>query len=140
MLILMVFMETVAIESMGGKTFGFSGGRADIWSPPEDIYLEMLSQALVDNELVEDEITLLETFRGAYGISDEIHQRLLNLAMQEPVYSDNIKTYNLTLETALNDGIITPDEEAMLVTLRESLGISDRQHANLLAKFRDSIK
>ena len=28
----------VAIESMGGKTFGFSGGRADIWSPPEDIY------------------------------------------------------------------------------------------------------
>ena len=100
----------------------------------------MLSQALVDNELVEDEITLLETFRGAYGISDEAHQKLLNLAMQEPVYSDNIKTYNLTLETALNDGIITPDEEAMLVTLRQSLGISDRQHANLLAKFRDSIK
>ena len=100
----------------------------------------MLSQALVDNELVEDEITLLETFRGAYGISDEIHQKLLNLAMQEPVYSDNIKTYNLTLETALNDGIITSDEEAMLATLRESLGISDRQHANLLAKFRDSIK
>ena len=60
--------------------------------------------------------------------------------MQEPVYSDNIKTYNLTLETALNDGIITSDEEAMLATLRESLGISDRQHANLLAKFRDSIK
>jgi len=110
------------------------------FSPPEDIYLEMLSQALVDNELVEDEITLLETFRGAYGISDEAHQKLLNLAMQEPVYSDNIKTYNLTLETALNDGIITPDEEAMLVTLRQSLGISDRQHANLLAKFRDSIK
>ena len=110
------------------------------FSPPEDIYLEMLSQALVDNELVEDEITLLETFRGAYGISDEIHQKLLNLAMQEPVYSDSIKTYNLTLETALTDGIITSDEEAMLATLRESLGISDRQHANLLAKFRDSIK
>ena len=110
------------------------------FSPPEDIYLEMLSQALVDNELVEDEITLLETFRGAYGISDDIHQKLLNLAMQEPVYSDSIKTYNLTLETALNDGIISPDEEAMLVTLRKSLGISDRQHANLLAKFRDSIK
>ena len=110
------------------------------FSPPEDIYLEMLSQALVDNELVEDEITLLETFRGAYGISDETHLKLLNLAMQEPVYSDNIRTYNLTLETALNDGIITHDEEAMLVTLRESLGISNRQHANLLAKIRDSIK
>lgn len=109
-------------------------------SPPEDIYLEMLSQALVDGQLVDDEITLLETFRGAYGISDETHDKLLNLAKEEPVYSDNIKTYNRTLETALNDGVITLDEEAMLLTLRESLGISDRQHANLLAKFRDSIK
>lgn len=109
-------------------------------SPPEDIYLEMLSQALVDGQLVDDEITLLETFRGAYGISDETHDKLLNLAKEEPVYSDNIKTYNRTLKTALNDGVITPDEEAMLLTLRQSLGISDRQHANLLAKFRDSIK
>ena len=32
------------------------------------------------------------------------------------------------------------DEEAMLITLRESLGISDKQHANLLAKILDSIK
>ena len=109
-------------------------------SPPEDIYLEMLSQALVDGQLVDDEITLLETFRGAYGISDETHDKLLNLAKEEPVYSDNIKTYNRTLKTALNDGVITLDEEAMLHTLRQSLGISDRQHANLLAKFRDSIK
>ena len=109
-------------------------------SPPEDIYLEMLSQALVDGQLVDDEITLLETFRGAYGISDETHDKLLNLAREEPVYSDNIKTYNRTLKTALNDGVITLDEEAMLLTLRQSLGISDRQHANLLAKFRDSIK
>ena len=100
----------------------------------------MLSQALVDGQLVDDEITLLETFRGAYGISDETHDKLLNLAKEEPVYSDNIKTYNLTLKTALNDGVITLDEEAMLLTLRQSLGISDRQHANLLAKFRDSIK
>ena len=109
-------------------------------SPPEDIYLEMLSQALVDGQLVDDEITLLETFRGAYGISDETHDKLLNLAKEEPVYSDNIKTYNRTLKTALNDGVITLDEEAMLLTLRQSLGISDRQHANLLAKFRDTIK
>tara|TARA_B100000927_G_scaffold165820_1_gene133597 strand:- start:1499 stop:2458 length:960 start_codon:yes stop_codon:yes gene_type:complete len=109
-------------------------------SPPEDIYLEMLSQALVDNQLVDEEITLLETFRGAYGISDETHEKLLNLAKKEPVYSDSIKTYYRTLETALTDGIITLDEEAMLATLRESLEISEKQHANLLAKIRDSIK
>ena len=35
---LFILTGNVAIESMGGKTFGFSGGRADIWAPPEDIY------------------------------------------------------------------------------------------------------
>ena len=35
---LFILTGNVAIESMGGKTFGFSGGRAEIWSPPEDIY------------------------------------------------------------------------------------------------------
>ena len=35
---LFILTGNVAIESMGGKTFGFSGGRNDIWSAPEDIY------------------------------------------------------------------------------------------------------
>ncbi len=35
---LFILTGNVAIESMGGKTFGFSGGREDIWSPPEEIY------------------------------------------------------------------------------------------------------
>ena len=35
---LVILTGNVAIESMGGKTFGFSGGREDIWSPEEDIY------------------------------------------------------------------------------------------------------
>lgn len=35
---LMVFAGNRALETMGFKTFGFAGGRADVWEPDEDVY------------------------------------------------------------------------------------------------------
>nr|WP_314895665.1 catalase/peroxidase HPI [uncultured Flavobacterium sp.] len=35
---LMILTGNCALESMGFKTFGFAGGRADVWEPAEDIY------------------------------------------------------------------------------------------------------
>lgn len=108
--------------------------------PPEEIYLEMLRQALVDEQIIEEENALLETFRVAYGIDGKMHANLLEKALLEPMYPEHILTYYSALETAMDDGIITGDEDAMLNTLRKSLDITDGEHANLLAKIRDSIK
>ena len=47
---LLILTGNVAIESMGGKTFGFSGGRPDIWSPEEDIYWGIEKEWLVVGE------------------------------------------------------------------------------------------
>jgi uncharacterized membrane protein YebE (DUF533 family) len=108
--------------------------------PPEDIYLEMLRQALVDDQIIEEEVALLDTFRVAFGINEEMHAKLLQQAVLDPLYPEHILTYYSALETAMDDGIITGDENAMLKTLRVSLDISEGEHANLLAKIRDSIK
>ena len=45
---LLILVGNVAIESMGGKTFGYGGGREDIWAPEEDIYWGMEKEWLTN--------------------------------------------------------------------------------------------
>src|SRR5262244_908846 len=51
---LMILAGNVALESMGFKTFGFGGGRADTWEPEEDIYWGPEGKWLADERYTGD--------------------------------------------------------------------------------------
>ncbi len=51
---LMILAGNVALESMGLKTFGFGGGREDVWEPEEDIYWGAETEWLGDKRYTGD--------------------------------------------------------------------------------------
>ncbi len=51
---LMILTGNVAMESMGFKTFGFAGGREDIWEPEQDIYWGPEAEWLADQRYTGD--------------------------------------------------------------------------------------
>jgi catalase-peroxidase len=53
---LMILAGNVALETMGFKTFGFAGGREDIWQPEEDIYWGAETEWLGDKRYTGDRV------------------------------------------------------------------------------------
>jgi len=60
---LMILTGNVALETMGFKTFGFAGGRKDVWEPEEDIYWGPETEWLGDERYTGDRV--LENPLGA---------------------------------------------------------------------------
>ena len=100
--------------------------------PPEEVYFDMIMQALDDGEIIQDEVDLLETFRIHFGINQLTHKTLLERARNSPVLSEHHLTYAAAVRTAMKDNVITADEHAILMTLKGTLDISDEEHERIM--------
>ncbi|WP_298540554.1 catalase/peroxidase HPI [uncultured Aquimarina sp.] len=97
---LMILAGNCAIESMGLKTFGFAGGREDVWEPEQDVYWGDETEWLANKERFADGI--LEGHLGA------AHMGLIYVNPEGPNGSSNpLETAKLMKETfgrmAMND-------------------------------------
>jgi len=104
--------------------------------PPEEVYYEMILQALDDGEIVQEEIDLLDTFRVHFGIDQFTHNTLLKKARNNPPQSEQYHAYAAAVRTAMQDQIITVDEHAILRTLRGTLGISEAEHEQIMDELK----
>ncbi|MBQ70973.1 MAG: hypothetical protein CMA65_05745 [Euryarchaeota archaeon] len=100
--------------------------------PPEEVYFDMIMQALDDGEIMQEEVALLDTFRIAFGIDSVTHNSLLERARNMPIVSEHFQTYAAAVKTAYKDKIITIDEHAILKTLRAQLNISETEHDQIM--------
>ena len=107
---LMILTGNCALESMGFKTFGFAGGREDIWQPEEDIYWGSENEWLGNEARFSEGEYVLEANLGA------AHMGLIYVNPEGPNGSSNpLGTAKLMRETfgrmAMND------EETVALTI-----------------------
>ncbi|QLG45573.1 catalase/peroxidase HPI [Costertonia aggregata] len=107
---LMILTGNCALESMGFKTFGFAGGREDIWQPEEDIYWGSETEWMGNEERFSDGEYVLEANLGAS------HMGLIYVNPEGPNGESNpLGTAKLMRETfgrmAMND------EETVALTI-----------------------
>ena len=107
---LLILTGNCALESMGFKTFGFAGGREDIWQPEEDIYWGSETEWMGNDERFSDGEYVLEANLGAS------HMGLIYVNPEGPNGKSNpLGTAKLMRETfgrmAMND------EETVALTI-----------------------
>jgi len=97
------------------------------------IYETIMEKAWMDGSLTSSEQIMVEELRKMLGISNEDHKKIEQKIVERhaDVKVNRIDIYKNILETAWADGIITPDESAMLNRLKELLGITDEQHRDV---------
>ena len=132
---LMILTGNCSLESMGFKTFGFAGGREDIWQPEEDIYWGSETEWMGNDERFSDGEYVLEANLGAS------HMGLIYVNPEGPNGNSNpLGTAKLMKETfgrmAMNDEetVAERDKAGLRCTVHQRL-LSPRRHIGAIGVF-----
>jgi catalase-peroxidase len=135
---LIVLTGNVALESMGFKTFGFSGGRPDVWEPDEDVYWGAETTWLGGEDRYGAQKVMQQPGEGTLVAEPEMHG-------QEESRTDNGERILENPLAAVQMGLIyvnpegpegRPDPVASGVDIRETFGrmaMNDEETVALIA-------
>lgn len=106
-----------------------------------EAYRRALVQALMDGVITSDEEAILRSLRDSLDITEDEHNAIFRLvSFKKKTNLKELETYRRALAQALEDGIITEDEQAILEALRDTLEISQEDHAKLLKGIKQDRK
>jgi catalase-peroxidase len=129
---LMILTGNVALESMGFKTFGFAGGREDVWEPQEDVYWGSEAKWLgSDIRYKEGSLGVIEG-HGVVNTDDDPKSKIHSRNLEKPLAAAHMGLIYVNPEGP--DG--TPDPVAAAKDIRDTFGrmaMNDEETVALIA-------
>ncbi|WP_114790150.1 catalase/peroxidase HPI [Niabella yanshanensis] len=129
---LLILTGNVALESMGFKTFGFAGGRADVWEPDEDVYWGAESTWLGNEERYASGVEGPEKDHGVVSSDENPSGAVHSRHLEEPLAAAHMGLIYVNPEGP--DG--NPDPIAAAKDIRDTFGrmaMNDEETVALIA-------
>ncbi|TPG36203.1 catalase/peroxidase HPI [Flavobacterium pectinovorum] len=129
---LMILTGNVALESMGFKTFGFAGGRVDVWEPDESIYWGSETTWLGGDERYKDGSEGVPKEHGVVSSDDDADGAIHSRNLEKPLAAVQMGLIYVNPEGP--DG--NPDPVAAAKDIRDTFGrmaMNDEETVALIA-------
>mgnify|MGYP001147124682 CR=1 FL=1 len=129
---LMILTGNVALESMGFKTFGFAGGRADVWEPDESVYWGSETTWLGGDERYKDGSEGVPKDHGVVSSDDDADGHIHSRNLEKPLAAVQMGLIYVNPEGP--DG--NPDPIAAAKDIRDTFGrmaMNDEETVALIA-------
>jgi catalase-peroxidase len=129
---LMILTGNVALESMGFKTFGFAGGRADVWEPDESVYWGSETEWLGGDVRYDDGSEGVAKAHGVVSSDDDADGNIHSRNLEKPLAAVQMGLIYVNPEGP--DG--NPDPIAAAKDIRDTFGrmaMNDEETVALIA-------